>query len=248
MEFSFLTILCKRSLSLDMRKIFFWIVPCAFFLVAACSNNESRVKNEIDPEAIYFDYRVWGDEEESDVTVRLQYFMGYGEGSTILWESPAKVELDGEFLQADSSRMNGYYYEARIPVENFAGKHSIVFTDLNDKQYTEEFSFSLISLKKELPAVLRREEFVLELAGLDPGEIVKVLISDTAFYSTGIDRMDTVRNDSIIITPRDLESLKNGPVYLEIYKDEEWPLKQPGKGGGRLFLSYGLKRAFELKD
>ncbi|MGZ8553090.1 MAG: hypothetical protein ACXWV8_06770 [Chitinophagaceae bacterium] len=174
--------------------------------------------------------------------------MGYGEGSTILWESPAKVEFDGEFLQVDSSRRNGYYYEARIPLENFAGKHSIAFTDLSGKQYIEEFGFSLISLRKELPAVLTRDEFVLELAGLDSGGIVKVLISDTAFYSRGIDRIDTVRNDSIIITPRDLESLKNGPVYLEIYKDEEWPLKQPGTGGGKLFLSYGLKRAFELKD
>lgn len=231
-----------------MLKNFFWIGACTFFLVVACTNNESGVKKKIDPEAIYFDYRVWGDEEGSDVTVRLQYFMGYGEGSTILWESPGKVEFDGEFLQGDSSRMNGYYYEVRIPVENFAGKHSIVFTDLNGKQYIEEFSFSLISLKKELPPVLRREELVLELAGLDSGGIVQVLVTDTAFYSRGIDRMDTVRNDSIIITPRDLESLKNGPVYLEIYKDEEWPLKEAGKGGGRLFLSYGLKRAFELKN
>ncbi|MGZ5220882.1 MAG: hypothetical protein ACXWC7_12415 [Chitinophagaceae bacterium] len=231
-----------------MGKNFVWIAPCAFFLVVACSNNESGIKKKVDPEAIYFDYRVWGDEEENDITVRLQYFMGYGEGSTILWESPAKVEFDGEFLQVDSSRRNGYYYEARIPLENFAGKHSIVFTDLSGKKYIEEFGFSLISLRKELPAVLTRDEFVLELAGLDSGGIVKVLISDTAFYSRGIDRIDTVRNDSIIITPRDLESLKNGPVYLEIYKDEEWPLKQPGTGGGKLFLSYGLRRAFELKD
>jgi hypothetical protein len=231
-----------------MAKFFFWIAPCAFFLAVACSNNQPGLKKKIDPEAIYFDYRVWGDEEEGDVTVRLQYFTGYGEGSTVLWESPAKVEFDGEFLQADSSRMNGYYYEVRIPVENFTGKHSIVFTDFNGSKHIEEFDFSLISLKKELPAVLRREELVFELAGLDSGEIVKVLISDTAFYSRGIDRMDTVRNGSIIITPRDLESLKNGPVYLEIYKDEEWPLKQPGKGGGRLFLSYGLKRAFQLSD
>jgi hypothetical protein len=74
------------------------------------------------------------------------------------------------------------------------------------------------------------------------------LLTDTAFYSRGIDRIDTVRNDSIIITPRDLENLKNGPVYLEIYKDDEWPLKETTKGGGRISLSYGLKRVFELKD
>jgi hypothetical protein len=230
-----------------MFKNFFWIVPFAF-LLAACTNNEPGVKKNIDPEAIYFDYRVWGDEENGDVTVRLQYFTGDMEGSTVLWEPPGKVEFDGEVLQADSSRMNGFYYETGIPLENFPGRHSIVFTDLSKKQYKEEFDFPLIFLKKELPAVINREELVLELVGLDSGGIVKVLITDTSFYGRGIERMDTVRNDSIIITPRDLENLKNGPVYLEIYKEEEWPLKQPGKAGGKLSLSWGLKRAFELKD
>jgi hypothetical protein len=230
-----------------MFKNFFWIVPFAF-LPAACTNNEPGVKRNIDPEAIYFDYRVWGDEENGDVTVRVQYFIGDMEGSTVLWEPPGKVEFDGEVLPADSTRMNGFYYETRIPLENFPGKHSIVFTDLSKKQYKEEFDFPVIFLKKELPAVISREELVLELVGLDSGGIVKVLITDTSFYGRGIERMDTVRNDSIIITPRDLENLKNGPVYLEIYKEEEWPLKQPGKAGGKLSLSWALKRAFELKD
>jgi hypothetical protein len=231
-----------------MFKKFLLIGSLAALLLVACNNSAPGIKKKVDPEAIYFDYRVWGNEENSDVTVRLQYFMDGGDGSTILWPLPAKVEFDGEMLPADSSRMNGFYYEARIPLENFAGKHSIVFTDLNKKQYKEEFDFPVIFLKKELPAVVSREELLLELAGLEPGGIVKVLITDTSFYGRGIDRIDTVRNDSIIITPRDLENLKNGPVYLEIYKDEEWPLKEPGKGGGMLSLSYGLKRVFELKD
>jgi len=232
-----------------MFKNFFLIfLLAAFFLMAGCNNTEPGNKRNVDPEAIYFDYRVWGDEENSDVTVRLQYFIGDGEGTTVLWEHPGKVEFDGEVLPADSSRMNGFYYEARVPLENFAGKHSIVFTDHNEKQYKDEFDFTLISLKRELPAVIKRRELVLELNGLDSGEIVRILITDTSFYSRDIDRADTIRNDSIIITPGDLENLKNGPVYLEIYKDEERPLKEPGKGGGRLSLSYGLKRVFELKD
>ena len=88
----------------------------------------------------------------------------------------------------------------------------------------------------------------MTLNGLDSGETVRLLLNDTSFFSRGLDRTDTVRNDSIIITPRDMENLRNGPVYLEIYKEEEWPLKEPGKAGGRFNLSYGLKRVFELKD
>ncbi len=231
-----------------MFKIFSLIISLTVFFLVACINNESRLKKKVDPEVIYFDYRVWGDEENSDVTVRLQYFSGDWEGNTVMWEHPGKVEFDGEILTADSSKMNGFYYEARVPLENFAGKHSIVFTDHNEKQYKEEFDFPIFSLKNEVPAIVNREELVFKLSGLDSADIMRVLLNDTSYYGRGIDRIDTVKNDSIVITPRDLENLKNGPVFLEIYKDNEWPLKQPGKGGGRLSLSYSIKRAFELKD
>jgi len=232
-----------------MRKnLFLLTLFTSLFLLPGCADNESVKKRKTDPDAIYFDYRVWGSEENGDITVRLQYFLEKGNENTVLLQHPSKVEFDGTILPADSSRMNGYYYEATIPLENIAGKHYIVFTDRNEKQYREEFEFPVISLKTEMPAVVSRKELVLELNGINPGEIVRVLLTDTAFYSRGIDRIDTIRNDSIIITPRDLENLKNGPVSLEIHRDDDWPLKETTKGGGRISLSYGLKRVFELKD
>ena len=230
------------------KNLFLIALSTSFFLLSGCVDNNSVKKKKANPDDIYFDYRVWGNEENSDIVVRLQYFLENGDESTVLLQHPSKVEFDGEVLPADSSRRNGYYYEATVPLENFAGKHNIVFTDRNEKQYREEFEFLIISLKTEIPAVVSRKELVLELNGTNPGEIVRVLLTDTAFYSRGIDRIDTIRNDSIIITPRDLENLKNGPVYLEIYKDDEWPLKETTRGGGRITLSYGLKRVFELKD
>ena len=144
--------------------------------------------------------------------------------------------------------MNGFYYETTVPLENFAGKHSIVFTDNNKKQYKEEFDFSPISLKTEIPAVINRKELMIELTGLDSGETVRLLLNDTAFYSRGIDRIDTVRNDSIIVTPRDMENLKMARFIWKFTKKRNKPLKEPGRGGGRLSISYGLKRVFELRD
>jgi hypothetical protein len=231
-----------------MFKYFFSIVPCAVFLLAGCNNNKMSTERYVDPEAIFFDYRVWGDEESNEITVRLQYFAGFEGGKTISWAAPGQVEFDGEVLAADSSKMNGFYYETRIRLENFTGKHRIVFTDSDKKQYTEEFEFSPFTLVKEIPDVIHRSELPIVVNGLDSGAVTRLLLIDTAFYSRGIDRIDTVRNDSIIITPRDFENLRNGPIYLEIHKDEERPLKEPGKGGGRLSMSYSLKRVFELKD
>jgi hypothetical protein len=231
-----------------MIKNLFLAVSLVVLLVAACNNEKTMPEPTFDPGVIYYDYKVWGNEENSDLTVRLQYFIGEEGGKTVSWEGTGSVEFDGVILQPDSSKMNGFYYETIIPVENFVGKHSIVLTDSNRKQYKEEFEFSPFSLKNEIPRVISRKEFKIGLNGLDSGETVRLLLNDTAFYSRGIDRMDTLRNDSIIITPRDMENLKNGPIYLEIYKEGDWPLKQPGQGGGRISVSYGLKRVFELKD
>ena len=144
--------------------------------------------------------------------------------------------------------MNGFYYEAIFPLANSGDQHSIVFTDLNNKQYNEEFDFPIIYLKTEVPSIISRKNLVLELAGLDTNEIVRVLLTDTSFYSRDIDKTDTIRNGKITITQRDLENLKNGPVHIEIFKEEERPLKEATKAGGWLFLSYSIKRVIELKD
>jgi hypothetical protein len=199
--------------------------------------------------ALFFDYKVWGDEESGEVIVNLQFRIRDLDGNAVSLAYPGQVMFDEVLLPVDSSKMNGFYYETRQPVENFEGKHSIVFTDENKKEYKEEFDFAVISLQNELPAVLRRREYTLQVAGLDSLDVIRLLITDTSFYSRGVDRTDTVRNGRITITERDLENLRNGPVFMEIYKESDQPLKETiSRGGGRLFLSFGLKRSFELRD
>ena len=218
-------------------------------LLASCNNNNVRFDDkEINPEAIYFDYKIWGDEERNHLTVRLQYRLGDSEGPTWLIPDPGKVELDGELMEPDSSKRNGVWYELSKPLDEFEGKHVIVFTNYNDKEYKEEFDFKAISLKREIPAVINRDDLVFELDGLNPEDQIRVLLTDTAFYSRGIDRVDTLRNGRIHVSLQDLENLKNGPVAIEFYKEMEKHLKETTSEGGRLSISYGLKRVFELRD
>ena len=223
---------------------FLWMI----IVLVSCINNETGNRKSVNPGSIYFDYQVWGDEGSNEVTIKLQYRYRNAEGITILPEHTGKVEFDGRVLEADTSRMNGFYYEAILPLENFGGEHSIVFTDLTNKQYKDEFDFPIIYLKKELASIISRKNLVLELAGSDTNEIVRVLLTDTSFYSRDIDKKDTIRNGKITITQRDLENLKNGPVHIEIFNEEERTLKEATKAGGWLSLSYSIKRVFELKD
>ena len=218
-------------------------------IVGACDNNGKRRVNEIvNPDSLYFDYKIWGDEESGIITLNLQYRLGGSEGTPVKISAPGKVTLDGYRIEPDSSKMNGVYYEVNIPLRDFEGPHEIIYTDAKGREYKEGFEFPLISLKRELPKSLVRDDLNFELAGLDTLDFVRIIFTDTSFYGRGIDRVDTVRNGLVRINQAALNSLKNGPVYLEFYKEEEWPLKETLPPGGRFTLSYAVKRVFELKD
>jgi hypothetical protein len=232
-----------------MPRLFKYLLYIIYLLpFFSCTSNEIGNSKDVNPESIWFDYKVWGDEESGDMTVKLQYRFAGPNGTTLLLVDPGKTELDGVAIKADSSKMNGAYYEVNKPVKDFAGRHTIVFTDITGKQYKEEFSFQPISLKTKVPAVIKRDDLVFELDGLAPQDYVRVMLTDTASFSEGISRIDTVKNGRITITKTDLENLRNGPVHLEISKEDEKRIKNGTKEGGKFSISYELKREFELRD
>jgi hypothetical protein len=227
---------------------FFLISISVLILLASCTSNEIGNSKDVNPESIYFDYKVWGDEESPDITVKLQYRFAGPNGTTLLLEAPSKAELDGVAIKADSSKMNGAYYEVSKPVKEFAGRHTIVFTDINKNKYREEFSFQPLSLRTKLPAIVNRGNLVFDIDGLAPQDYVHVMLSDTAAFSEGINRIDTIKNGRVIISKKDLKNFVNGPLRLEIFKEDEKRIKNGTKEGGLFSISYVLRREFDLKD
>lgn len=229
-------------------KPYIFIFSMLFLMLISCNSNEIGNSKDVKPGSVYFDYKVWGEEGRDNVTVLLQYRFAGPNGTTLVLDDPAKVELDGKLIPVDSSKLTGAYYEVSVPLKDFIGKHTIVFTDLDKKQYKEEFEFVPINLNTQLPDTLKRGDLVFDLDGLDPQDYVRVLLTDTSFASADINRVDTVRNGRIIITKEDLQRVVNGPVYLELSKEEEKPVKNSTPEGGHLSLSYGIKRDFTLKE
>jgi len=223
------------------------IVKSLFFLIVlSLVINACRQKDA--PPDRFFDYRVWGDEESGMITIRLQYRMGGPDGQPVPVSPGTIVAFDGFDIRPDSSKRNGPYYEADRPVDGFAGIHRIEYTAPGQAPVTEEFEFPLFSLSAPVAEVLPRKDIILELEGLNDGEVVNTLVNDTSFLSRGIDRMDTIRSGRILISSADLRDLTDGPISLEIYKEKERTLKAAGKLGGKLSLSYGIKCEFELKQ
>jgi len=224
-----------------------FLFAAVIFSLFSCSSNEIGSSKDVNPETIWFDYQVWGEEGHDSMTVLLQYRFAGENGTTLVLDEPSKVELDGELIKTDSSKMTGAFYEMVKPVKEFAGKHEITFTNTDQKKYTEEFDFQPISLLTEIPNEIERGDLVFELDGLKPEDHVRVVMTDTSFASEEINRIDTIMNGRLLISKNDLETIVSGPVHLAIYKEYEKPVKNGTSEGGRLSFSYALKRDFVLK-
>jgi hypothetical protein len=208
---------------------------------------DDRSANNVDPDAIFFVYNIWGEENKDEVVVMLQYLSGGSTGKAIQFSEPASVQLDGEVLNADSTVMSGAYYEAQLPLEDFVGKHSIVFTDVKGREYKEEFQFRPITLRTEIPPVVNRGNLILQLEGITPGDRIRVMITDTSFTTDDMNQVYTVDNNTITIQQQQLENIASGPVTLQLFKEEERPIENGTRKGGRLAITYGLTREFELR-
>ncbi len=221
----------------------------AVLLLTSCNNNNEFDEGEdVNPKAVYLDYSITGEEENEDITCKFQFRTRGSEGAALVLNSPAKIELDGEQLTADSSKLGGAYYEIQKPLAAFTGKHIITYTDLSKKEFTEEFEFTPLSLVGDIPTVISRNDFSFQLEGLEPEDYVTVVITDTVFGSDGIHQIDTVKNGRLVIAPEQLQNLANGPITLILSKETEKPLKNPGVEGGKITTEYSLRREFELKN
>jgi hypothetical protein len=230
---------------ISMNRFFLFFVSSILFL--GCNNKKDSDKG-VNPDNIYFDYQVTAAEGNDNLTIMLQYRSGGEEGDGISIAEPGKVILDGETLLVDSTKMNGTFYELHKPIAEFAGKHHILFTDINKKEYKEDFSFQPVVLLTPVADTAQRNDLVFEFEGLEAKDYVRVLMTDTSFANNGINRVDAVINGRLVITKKDLESLANGPVQLEFIREYERPVKNGTEEGGRLLITYSLKREFFLKD
>lgn len=223
-------------------------ILCIIFWMYSCTSNEIGNAKDVNPDAIYFDYKIWAEDGKEEATVNLQFRMGGPNGTTLILGEPANVLLDGEPLKLDSSKFSGAYYELQKPLVAFAGKHAIVFTDLNNIEYREEFEFVPFSLSPEPSKTIKRGELVFNFTGLEPLDYIRVSLTDTSFTSDDINDIDTIKNGRLVISAERLAKLTNGPINLQFYKEMEIPVKKATREGGMLTITYGLKREFELRD
>jgi hypothetical protein len=233
-----------------MNGVLAWLpVFFATVIVTACNDSSRVAKDGTGQEAVYSDYRIEGEEGKEKVTCLFQFRLGGPNGPAFLLNEPRAIELDGEAVHPDSTRLSGVYYELTRPVSEFKGKHALVFTDEQGKRHRQEFEFWPFSLATEIPSKVKRAPFAIQLTNFPKNSTpVQLIMVDTAFETNDVNEMAVVNKGQLLISEPLLSRLKSGPVLMELIKEEEKSIKKGSRWKGRLVISYELKREFELVD
>ena len=112
----------------------------------------------------------------------------------------------------------------------------------------QQFFYQPFKLKTKIPATINRGDLAFDFLGLASEDYIRVILTDTSFMSKDIHEIDTVKNNRLIITADKLKNLTDGPITLQFYKEIEKPIRNGTKEGGRISISYGLQREFELRS
>lgn len=234
----------KKISESEIRLFFIFSISLLF---ASCKSKDKKVPNVNQINNIYFDYKISAEEGYDNLTIILKYRDGNKDGDAFSPEILKSVKLDDEELLPDSSKMNGVYYEVQRPIANFSGKHVITFTSTNDEEFKEEINFSPMVLETVIPENISREDIVLDFSGLEIEDYIRVLLTDTSFFGDGINRIDTIRNNQLILSKNVLDKLADGPILMEFSREFERPLNEASEAGGRLRINYTLRREFNLQ-
>ncbi len=220
---------------------------CFLFLLACTNEQEAKPVDMPSGGGIYQNFLVSGEEGQEAVTVRLQFHDGGSDGDAIQLNAPGTVFLDDTPLPPDSTKFNGVYYEVSVPVADFTGRHTIRFTAPDGREHSEEFSFAPFTLAKEFPEKIKKEPFAIQLDGIgEASEFIRLVMVDTSMQSADVNEDVLMEEGRIAITEDHLANLTEGPVYLELYREQEQLVRNRAKGGGKLVITYALKRQFTL--
>ncbi len=225
-----------------------WSKPFAFlsllFLLASCGQtNESPAIGVSRLERMRGDF-LFTVSQESDLVHGLIRFSlsANGLGRSL---GEAQLLLDETELRADSTEMNGVFYEAELPAEHFFADHSLTIREGNEAN-TEVFSVPRFSLISELPASLPANDLEFRLEGVEDGESVILMIVDTSFANNDLNRKYTVMGKKLFIPGADLDILSKGPVSMEILFEKKIRTVRLPLKSGTITVRQSERREFIL--
>jgi len=210
--------------------------------LAQCTSSEIGESKDVSQDKIYQSYDINYKESEPSASVTCQYRFAGKDGTTLILSNPSSVSLDGTSLQVDSSAGRGAYYEGNKPGADFFGKHEVVFTDINNKKFVNDFNFERFRLI-DIPSIVNKNQPLkigFETTPLKAGD--QIVLSSTNTDSTfSVTYSNTDSGKYIIIPAKELQRQKGTELGLVADLYREIPLQQQTVEGGKISVRHTLK-------
>lgn len=218
------------------------IVPTLLtaILFCACNTEEIGKSQDVNPDAVYMEYRINDSEVSDEVSLMARFRFAGAEGTTLLLSDSEYVSLDGKKLSADSTKSMGVYYEAKAKPSSFQGEHKVSFSNRSGKEFTNAFHFPLVRITSSIPQKLSAKDVVLQFSGVTSTAKIDVHLSDTAGATNDIELTATGKNE-ITIPQASLAQLKPGPVTIDVLATDKISLKSTTPEGGEMIIYHDLK-------
>ncbi|MFM6926426.1 MAG: hypothetical protein ACKOU7_13045 [Ferruginibacter sp.] len=215
------------------------VIVLAMTGLFACNSSEIGESRDVNQDRIYMDYNISYTEGDDQVALNFQYRFAGAAGTTLVLNKPSQVKLDGEILKADSSKFGGAFYVANKNYKAFLGKHSIRFTDINGKQFENNFEFVPFTLGN-LPQTADRNKDLqvsFNINGLNANDDVEINSVDT---DSSFHYHQPGSSTSVTIPASDLKRQKKNELVFEAAVYRQIPLEHTTSEGGKLMLTYRL--------
>ena len=221
-------------------------------IVIACTSNEIGNSKDVNPQTIFVDYAVSGEENNDSVTCMAQFRFAGSNGTTLVLNEPSNIRLDGIEIGVDSNDAMGAFYQKKFKIASFAGPRAWKYIDGQLNSYPAAFMFTRFSLKSQLPRALsRKDSLLIELNDLRNGTEITTALSDTSSETEDIILKTKVDHGRFTIPSSVWRQLRPGPVSVQISNSVDTTLsigERPAEGG-RIFINYSLhEREINLRD
>lgn len=220
----------------------FWGSILLLLFITGCDNTEIGESRDVNPDKVYQQYSISLNEEDSAAAVFAQFRFAGEDGTTLVLSKPSRIRFDGENLGLDSSSFTGAYYNASIPPNRFAGKHSFLFTDVQGREMVNSIPVQPLRLIHTPTTVVAGKslDIPFETGNVHPDDHVD-------FYFYDGDSSFNVRVElkggpqTATISARHIAALLKPECTLKVGLSQKFPLQQATSEGGNMLLFHELR-------
>lgn len=233
----------NKKIMKPMRSNLLIILPGCILFFASCTSNEIGNAKDVVQDRIYQSYQIEYNENDEKLSATAVFRFAGSNGTTLVLNDPAKIQLDDEIINVDSSKYRGAFYEvAKLPAQWY-GDHQWKFTDVNNKSYSNSFSFDAfkwnnppLSASKSKPLKLN---FISSNPGADDYIEITTIDSDSSFSYT----QEPIAGKplSIIIPVEYLQKQDQPTLKLTAQRVQKVKLTQNTPEGGSFIIRYTIK-------